>query len=89
MRPGGRTWASATHPFTTYTQRLAGPVELDSSVDRVLVACRDFTGLLDAGVPMLSFLGRPPWRRFDLATGHWSMLSAPAELARVLDAAVS
>jgi pimeloyl-ACP methyl ester carboxylesterase len=82
--------AGATpQPFGTYTQRLAGPAEPGSSVDRVLIACRDFTGLLDAGVPMLAFLDRPPWRRFDLPTGHWPMLSAPAELAGVLDAAVS
>ncbi|GGW30909.1 hypothetical protein GCM10010503_03150 [Streptomyces lucensis JCM 4490] len=76
-------------PFGTYTQRLAGPVEPGSGVDRVLVACHDFTGLLDAGVPMLAFVNQPPWRRFDLLTGHWPMLSAPAELAGVLDTAVS
>jgi pimeloyl-ACP methyl ester carboxylesterase len=76
-------------PFGTYTQRLAGPAELGSDADRVVIACHDFTGLLDAGVPMLAFLNQPPWRRFDLPTGHWPMLSAPAELAGVLDAAVS
>jgi pimeloyl-ACP methyl ester carboxylesterase len=82
--------AGATpQPFGTYTQRLAGPAEPCSGVDRVLIACRDFTGLLDAGVPMLAFLDQPPWRRFDLPTGHWPMLSAPAELADILDAAVS
>ena len=76
-------------PFGTYTQRLAGPVEPDPGVDRVLVACHDFKGLLDAGVPMLAYLNHAPWRRFELATGHWPMLSAPAELADVLDTAVS
>ncbi|MCJ1679273.1 alpha/beta fold hydrolase [Streptomyces sp. APSN-46.1] len=76
-------------PFGTFTQRLAGPAEPGPGVDRVLIACRDFTGLLDAGVPMLAYLNQPPWRRFDLLTGHWPMLSAPAELARVLDKAVS
>ncbi|EXU63777.1 esterase [Streptomyces sp. PRh5] len=76
-------------PFGTFTQRLAGPAEPGPGVDRVLIACRDFTGLLDAGVPMLAYLNQPPWRRFDLPTGHWPMLSAPAELARVLDKAVS
>ncbi|MFF9496074.1 alpha/beta fold hydrolase [Streptomyces flaveolus] len=76
-------------PFGTYTQRLAGPAELSVGVDRVLVACHDFTGLLDAGVPTLAFLNQPPWRRFDLPTGHWPMLSAPAELAGILHAAVS
>jgi hypothetical protein len=38
---------------------------------------------------MLAFLNQPPWRRFDLPTGHWPMLSAPAELAGILDAAAS
>ncbi|MFT2015924.1 alpha/beta fold hydrolase [Streptomyces sp. 796.1] len=76
-------------PFGTYAQRLAGPVEPGPGVDRVLIACHDFTGLLDAGAPMLAYLNQPPWRRFDLPTGHWPMLSASAELARVLDEAVS
>ncbi|MFJ4809550.1 alpha/beta fold hydrolase [Streptomyces longwoodensis] len=76
-------------PFGTYTQPLAVPAEPGPGVDRVLIACRDFTGLLDAGVPMLAYLNQPPWRRFDLPTGHWPMLSAPAELARVLGKAVS
>ncbi|WP_225840131.1 alpha/beta fold hydrolase [Streptomyces sp. NK08204] len=76
-------------PFGTYTQRLAGPAELGVGVDRVLIACHDFAGLLDAGVPVLAFLNQPPWRRFDLPTGHWPMLSAPAALAGILDAAVS
>lgn len=76
-------------PFGTYEQRLTGPAEPDAGVDRVLVACDDFRGLLDAGVPMLAFLNQPPWRRFDLSTGHWPMLSAPGELADVLHAAVS
>ncbi|MFE9172824.1 alpha/beta fold hydrolase [Streptomyces kebangsaanensis] len=76
-------------PFGTYTQRLAGPAELGSGLDRVLVACHDFRGLLDAGVPLLAFLNQPPWRRFDLSTGHWPMLSAPAELAGILNTAVS
>jgi hypothetical protein len=76
-------------PFGTYTQQLPGPAEPGPGVDRVLVACRDFQGLLDSGVPMLASLNHAPWRRFDLATGHWPMLSAPAELAGTLHAAVS
>ncbi|MER8236473.1 alpha/beta hydrolase [Streptomyces sp. NPDC094049] len=76
-------------PFGTYTQRLVGPTEPGPGVDRVLITCHDFTGLLDAGVPMLAYLTQPPWRRFDLPTGHWPMLSAPAELADILDKAVS
>ncbi|MCO6003367.1 alpha/beta fold hydrolase [Actinoallomurus purpureus] len=76
-------------PFGTYTRHLAGPAEPGADVDRVLIACHDFTGLLDAGMPMLAFLNQPPWRRFDLPTGHWPMLSAPTELADILDTAVS
>ncbi|KAA9150838.1 alpha/beta hydrolase [Amycolatopsis acidicola] len=75
-------------PFGTYEQRLPGPVEPGPGVDRVLVACEEFTTMLDAGVPALAALTRPPWRRFDLATGHWPMLSEPARLAEVLDRAV-
>lgn len=80
---------SVPQPFGTYTQRLAGPVELGPDVDRVVVVCHDFKGLLDAGIPMLGFLNQPPWRRFDLATGHWPMLSTPTELAGILDSAAS
>ncbi|MEW2490852.1 alpha/beta fold hydrolase [Streptomyces sp. NPDC048411] len=76
-------------PFGTYTQRLTGPAEPGPGVDCVLIACNDFRALLDAGVPMLAFLNQAPWRRFDLSTGHWPMLSAPGELADVLHAAVS
>lgn len=82
--------AKATpQPFGTYEQRLPGPAEPGPGVDRVLIACNDFRALQDAGEPMLAFLNRPPWRRFDLSTGHWPMLSAPVELADVLHAAVS
>lgn len=72
-------------PFGTYEQRLTGLAEPGPGVDRVLIACNDFRALLDAGVPMLAFLNQAPWRRFDLSTGHWPMLSAPGELADVLD----
>ncbi len=75
------------HPFGTYEQRLIGPTDPGSGVDRVLVACNDFKALLDAGAAMLEYLNQPPWRRFDLPTGHWPMLSAPADLADILDAA--
>ncbi|MEU7528073.1 alpha/beta fold hydrolase [Saccharothrix sp. NPDC042600] len=85
-----RLLAHATpQPFGTYTQRLAEAVAPGPGVDRVVIACHDFKGLLDAGIPMLTYLNEPPWRRFDMPTGHWPMLSAPAELADVLDAAVS
>ncbi|MEV4252499.1 alpha/beta fold hydrolase [Spirillospora sp. NPDC049652] len=77
------------HPFGTYTQPVPDPVEPAEGVDRVLIACREFTALLDAGIPMLAHLSQPPWRRYDLPTGHWPMLSAPKDLATTLHAAVS
>ncbi|HVV12257.1 alpha/beta fold hydrolase [Amycolatopsis sp.] len=79
---------SATpHPFGTYEQGLPAPVEPGPDVDRVLVACEDFATMLDAGVPALAAVNGPPWRRYDLATGHWPMLSEPGRLAGLLDTA--
>ncbi len=49
-----RLFARATaQPFGTYTQRLTTPADPDPAVDRVLIACKDFKSLLDAGIPML------------------------------------
>ncbi|MFC3896355.1 alpha/beta hydrolase [Lentzea rhizosphaerae] len=85
-----RLLAHATpQPFGTYTQPLTDAVDPGPEVDRVLIACHDVKALLEAGIPMLAHLTQPPWRRFDLPTGHWPMLSAPAELAGTLDAVAS
>ncbi|WLQ46047.1 hypothetical protein P8A21_00350 [Streptomyces poriferorum] len=88
-----RAAAADSAPFAasmgTYPQLLAGPTEPGPGVDRVVIACRAFTGLLDARVPMPACLDQPPWRCFCLPTGHWTILSAPAELADILDAAFS
>lgn len=72
------------HPFGTYEQRLPAPVDLAPHVDRVVIACNDFKAMLDAGVPALAFINQPPWRRYDLETGHWPMFSTPEELAEIL-----
>ncbi|CAM5310511.1 alpha/beta hydrolase [Streptomyces californicus] len=40
--------------------------------------------LVDVGDPALRALADPGVALFELATGHWPMLSCPAELARVL-----
>jgi pimeloyl-ACP methyl ester carboxylesterase len=76
-------------PFRTYEQRLTNLAEPGPHVDRVVIVCNDFKALLDAGAPTLAFLNQRPWRRFDVPTGHWPMLSAPTELAETLDATVS
>ncbi|WP_328686852.1 alpha/beta fold hydrolase [Streptomyces caniferus] len=76
-------------PFRTFQQGPTRPGELGPEVDHVVVACNDAQALLDAGMPALAFLNQSPWRRFHLPTGHWPMLSIPAELAKTLDAVVS
>ena len=40
--------------------------------------------LVAAGIPVFTAMTEEPWRYLELATGHWPMLSAPAELASVL-----
>lgn len=71
-------------PFRTFEQPLASAAAPGPEVDRVVVACHDFTAMLDAGEPLLAGLNMSTWRRFDLATGHWPMLSVPGELAATL-----
>ncbi|MER6915164.1 alpha/beta fold hydrolase [Streptomyces sp. NPDC000594] len=83
-------YARATpQPFASYEQPLPGPVEPAAGVELVLIACADFQQLLSAGIPMLAHLNEEPWRRLDLATGHWPMFSAPRELAVALDQVVT
>ncbi|GAB2959765.1 alpha/beta hydrolase [Amycolatopsis acidiphila] len=77
------------HPFDSYEQPLPGPAELAPHVGRAIVACHDFSTMLDAGVPALASVNRPPWRRVDLATGHWPMFSEPAALAAALATATA
>ena len=77
--------AKATaQPFPTYTQplRLTGGDVGDYG--RVLIACDDLRSLLAAGIPRIQAMTGPGWEVHHLATGHWPMLSAPAELAEAL-----
>jgi pimeloyl-ACP methyl ester carboxylesterase len=71
-------------PFATYRQplRLTGG---GGDYQRAVIACEDIRGLVAAGVPPIVAVTRPPWRYEELATGHWPMLSAPGELAALLD----
>lgn len=72
------------HPFGSYEEPLPAPDTLAPRVGRAIIACHDFQRMLDAGVPALEAVTRPPWRRFDLDTGHWPMFSEPAALAAAL-----
>lgn len=80
------------HPFGTYRQPLrlthAGTV----SYRQVMILCDDGKRLLAmarqerAAFPVLSGISEERgWELRELDTGHWPMLSAPAELASMLD----
>jgi pimeloyl-ACP methyl ester carboxylesterase len=75
---------AAAQPFQTYRQplRLTGA---GGDYGRVVIACNDFRTLLAAGIPALQAIKPPAWRIDELETGHWPMLSAPRELATLLD----
>ena len=78
--------AKATpQPFASYTQSLQLAHNAPVRYDRVAIACDDLRGLVAAGIPRKQELTAPPWRFVELETGHWPMLSAPAELTELLD----
>lgn len=72
------------HPFGTYTNPVTLPGDPAGAPEVVLVACHDMRRLFVEAKPMMERMTDPNWRRFDLETGHWPMLSQPAELAEVL-----
>ena len=71
-------------PFASYRQplRLTGAA---GSYRRAVIACDDIRGLVAAGIPPIVALTQAPWRYEELETGHWPMVSAPRELAALLD----
>jgi pimeloyl-ACP methyl ester carboxylesterase len=73
------------HPFGTYTEPLALTRKTPPAIPQYAIACDNFRELLDSGNPMLDFLHGPGWSIELLDTGHWPMLSTPAELAATLD----
>ena len=83
---------ATAHPWATYTQPLhlqqADAAET-TSYRRVVIACDDIRGLVAAGVPQIAAMAAPPWHYLELETGHWPMLSAPAELAEMLERLVA
>jgi pimeloyl-ACP methyl ester carboxylesterase len=72
-------------PFGSYDQ----PLRLEGrggKYKRVLIACNAFR-YLEKQIPKLAAFLDPSWRRLELDTGHWPMLSAPEELTAQLLAA--
>lgn len=76
---------AAPQPWGTYTQPLRLYQTGDVPYRRIVVACDDVRDMAAFGVPAIAEMMRPPWEYHELATGHWPMLSAPDELAAVLD----
>jgi pimeloyl-ACP methyl ester carboxylesterase len=77
---------AVAQPFASYSQplRLRGRRPATSGeLRRVVIACNGFREIAAAQPQMASFL-TSDWRRHDLATGHWPMLSAPQPLAEML-----
>jgi len=77
---------AVAQPWRTYTQ----PLRLQNAGEtpayrRVVIACDDIRGMVAAEVPPIVAMTALPWQYVEMETGHWPMLSAPAELARVLD----
>jgi pimeloyl-ACP methyl ester carboxylesterase len=73
---------STPQPFGTYEQplRLKGG---KGNFQQVVIACNGFRFLEKVAPQVAAFL-TPAWKRLELATGHWPMLSAPDALAEQL-----
>jgi pimeloyl-ACP methyl ester carboxylesterase len=76
---------AADQPFGTYTQPLRLRGELDGPYQKVAIACEGMQQLVASGEPSVQAIKGPGWTYLELATGHWPMLSAPGELADLLD----
>ncbi|GLZ78101.1 esterase [Actinorhabdospora filicis] len=74
------------HPFASFTDKVDRPGEAVGDPIPVSIVCADILAMIESQNSwMLGLLARPEWQRYDIATGHWPMLSAPKELADALD----
>ncbi|MEN3540741.1 alpha/beta fold hydrolase [Microbispora sp. ZYX-F-249] len=77
-------------PLGTITQPLAlgADAAAFAALPKTLVSCSfplaQVKELIAAGHPFFASLGGPEWELRELPTGHWPMLSRPADLAAVL-----
>ncbi|HSK52994.1 MAG TPA: alpha/beta hydrolase [Clostridia bacterium] len=74
-------------PWATWMQplRLTGAGRAPDHYRRIAIACDDMRQLVAMGIPRMTALTREPWEWTELATGHWPMVSAPADLSDALD----
>jgi pimeloyl-ACP methyl ester carboxylesterase len=75
-------------PFGTATQPLVRPENVPDT-PRTLIACtiplEAVRAQVASGHPLFAQMGGPEWTFLQLPTGHWPMLSRPADLAALLD----
>lgn len=83
-------------PFNAYLQPLRLTSSYEGAYRRVAVLCTDggfsiaqFKELIATGEPAFQPFAAPDWQYHEIATGHWPMLSAPSELATLLDSLVA
>ncbi|CAN5681819.1 alpha/beta hydrolase [soil metagenome] len=83
---------ATAQPADTFRQSLSLTREYDGSYTRTLIACtEDFLSIeviekgVASGEPLFQPLAASDWTFHELQTGHWPMLSMPAEVTGLLD----
>jgi pimeloyl-ACP methyl ester carboxylesterase len=78
-------------PYATLTSPVRTVRDVAGAVRRVAILCtasgmnvETVRGLIAEGDPRVGVFADPDWELRELATGHWAMWSAPAELAALL-----
>jgi len=78
-------------PAETFRQPVSVTREFDGSYSRTLIACtEDFLSIdviekgIASGEPLFQPLAEPDWTFHEIHTGHWPMLSTPAEVTSLL-----
>ncbi|HEY5197005.1 MAG TPA: alpha/beta hydrolase [Solirubrobacteraceae bacterium] len=78
-------------PFATFTQPVRLAAAPDPRIRRVAILCSHggmsltaVRALIAAGDPRAATFAADDWELHELPTGHWSMLSLPEPLARLL-----
>lgn len=83
---------ATSQPIETYRQKLTLSGGFHGGYARAVIACSEGDFSVDAlkagvesGEPMFQMISDPDWTFHELPTGHWPMLSMPAELSSLLD----
>ena len=75
---------ASAQPWRTWTQPLSLQNEQPSTYGQAVIACDDIRSMVAAGIPPIVAMTSPPWRYFEISTGHWPMFSTPGELVEAL-----